>query len=1343
MFSDWFFRPSAGHLDSGQTARAEALQGFEMAMFEALEARYLLSTVPASAAFALTGVYTLREDPAFAGIDGRNIGIANIDSGVFASHPDLVGNFVAWFDAVRGDASQAGDPNPADAIDPNGHGTHTSGTEASTNPDIGVAYGANLVGIRGLPTAGYDTTTPQFDTVANGLAWVLNHYQQYNIKVVNMSLGRTANYNFVPQPDTEGQLIQQLENVGITVVVSSGNNYGNYAEPGVALPAAWATVTVANTWADNGQTASFPLLEGNPPNIDFVAEETDASPDRFSASSQRSTLPNQVAAPGSEILSTWNDPNKLYQRDSGTSMSAPFVSGVVALMQNAAQTFGGRYLTPDEVLQILRNTSDHIIDSNVSTNARVPFSYDAQGHPVLGTPQDLPETGLSYDRVNAYRALQAVKGLVQGGVPNTTTDTNSTIDHAIDEPALNGNQIISFEGSIGPDGTVNVGPNDIDLYRITLSSPGAVTFAMAQPAGGTAFTALARLFDGAGNEIANSTGNPYPTFISPQLPAGTYYFGISSAGNAGYNIVSGGGAAGGSANGDYHVDAALTNPDPNGVIQGATGVDLAGPDAFDPKLSQPGAEVVANLISGTIGSDPNPLDPSGPRVNVGPTDVDMMKVVAPDTGVLTVDIDAVGPYGANAVDSYVEVYDANLNLIGANDDFNGSTDSFLQVNVTYGGTYYVAVTTFGNRSFDPANPFNRQSTTGETGFYDLYTSFSNGDQNGTAFSAASRPVGQVVSGVIGSDFGQPLLGANGGFKDVDFFIYTATSDGLFDATAGSPDNSMSPSLVMWKFTPGADTITKIADTGSKGAHVILPVFTGDTFYLSVTGVGNQDFNWFANGSGSGGQTGNYQLLASMRSQTEYASLTNGSVLNATPTVVAANSATSADIGTDGAVVVGAADVDVYKFIPTVSGLATFSATVDTDSNADPVLRVFDAAGHEIAFNDDVTPDTRDSAASILVTAGQTYYIGVNGFSLQARQYDVLMGSGTAPGDQGAYTFRIAAVLPPAIGGPVTGSSIVSATDAGGTPNLRVFNGAGGALIQSYFAQDPGFLGGLRVAVGDINGDGTPDIITGTGQGSSHVKVFDGRNGTPIFSLLAFPGNGGSPADPTSTYYTQAFTGGVFVASGDVNGDGRDEIIAAADAGATPHVKVYAADGTLLASFFAYDAAFAGGVRIAAGDVNGDGFDDIITGTGSAGPHVRAFSGQNGALLMNYFAYDVGYQQGITVAGGDVNGDGKAEVITATSVGPPNVRAFTFNGTWNGVTYSSFFAYDTGFLGGVRVAAGRLTGSNHDQIITGTGIGAAHVKAFDLLSNPFNPTLLDSLIAYDGFTGGVWVAGDAA
>lgn len=198
----------------------------------------------------------------------------------------------------------------------------------------------------------------------------------------------------------------------------------------------------------------------------------------------------------------------------------------------------------------------------------------------------------------------------------------------------------------------------------------------------------------------------------------------------------------------------------------------------------------------------------------------MMKVVAPDTGVLTVDIDAVGPYGANAVDSYVEVYDANLNLIGANDDFNGSTDSFLQVNVTYGGTYYVAVTTFGNRSFDPANPFNRQSTTGETGFYDLYTSFSNGDQNGTAFSAASRPVGQVVSGVIGSDFGQPLLGANGGFKDVDFFIYTATSDGLFDATAGSPDNSMSPSLVMWKFTPGADTITKIADTGSKGAHVI-------------------------------------------------------------------------------------------------------------------------------------------------------------------------------------------------------------------------------------------------------------------------------------------------------------------------------------------------------------------------------------------------------------------------------------------------------------------------------------------------------------------------------------------
>src|SRR5687768_17521486 len=98
------------------------------------------------------------------------------------------------------------------------------------------------------------------------------------------------------------------------------------------------------------------------------------------------------------------------------------------------------------------------------------------------------------------------------------------------------------------------------------------------------------------------------------------------------------------------------------------------------------------------------------------------------------------------------------------------------------------------------------------------------------------------------------------------------------------------------------------------------------------------------------------------------------------------------------------------------------------------------------------------------------------------------------------------------------------TGAGaGAPNghVKVFDGVTSAETQSFFAY-PGFAGGVRVASGDVNNDGVSDIITGAGPGSSggHVKVFDGVTGAEIRSFSAFGG----------------FSGGVFVGSGDVNGD---------------------------------------------------------------------------------------------------------------------------------------------------------------------------------------------------------------
>src|SRR5204863_7714922 len=112
-----------------------------------------------------------------------------------------------------------------------------------------------------------------------------------------------------------------------------------------------------------------------------------------------------------------------------------------------------------------------------------------------------------------------------------------------------------------------------------------------------------------------------------------------------------------------------------------------------------------------------------------------------------------------------------------------------------------------------------------------------------------------------------------------------------------------------------------------------------------------------------------------------------------------------------------------------------------------------------------------------------------------------------------------------------------------------------------------------------------------------------------------------------------FTGGVRVATGDVNGDGYDDLITAAGAGGGPHVKVFdGKTGALLREFMAYDAAFTGGVYVAAGDVNGDGKADIVTGVGvGGGPHVKAFSGADGSVLASFMAYDANFLGGVYVA----------------------------------------------------------------------------------------------------------------
>ncbi len=351
--------------------------------------------------------------------------------------------------------------------------------------------------------------------------------------------------------------------------------------------------------------------------------------------------------------------------------------------------------------------------------------------------------------------------------------------------------------------------------------------------------------------------------------------------------------------------------------------------------------------------------------------------------------------------------------------------------------------------------------------------------------------------------------------------------------------------------------------------------------------------------------------------------------------------------------------------------------------------------------------------------------------------------------------------------------LVTGADAGGGPHVKVFNASTRELLFEFMAYNPLFAGGVRVAVGDVNADGVPDVVTGAGPGGGpHVRVFDGRNGQQLPGLVG-----------SFFAYSANFTGGVYVASGDVNGDGADDIITGADAGGGPHVRVF--DGRtgqqlagLIGSFFAYKSIDNAGVRVAAGDVNGDGRADVITGMGPgyaddaarfgfnpiSQPEVRVFSGLDGRMLRSFLPFEPGYRGGVHLAVGHFDGDLRAEIIVSKANGDgrtdlafnrshidpfrrPEVTVFRHQDGMPPARVAGFQAY-AGFGGSVRVAILDELFKEFDDdtfdddyfgagLITGAGpTGGPHVKIFS--DDP--PDLLDEFFAYGpNFTGGIFVA----
>ncbi len=336
-------------------------------------------------------------------------------------------------------------------------------------------------------------------------------------------------------------------------------------------------------------------------------------------------------------------------------------------------------------------------------------------------------------------------------------------------------------------------------------------------------------------------------------------------------------------------------------------------------------------------------------------------------------------------------------------------------------------------------------------------------------------------------------------------------------------------------------------------------------------------------------------------------------------------------------------------------------------------------------------------------------------------------------DQPAVTLSVSRLedrLTPATPAP-TPALMASGAGAGAPPLVQLYR-ADGSIRAQFMAYHEGFKGGVQVAVADVNNDGVKDVITAAGAGGGpHVKVFDGKSVEKLFD----------PSQPSSAVviqltelysfyaYDSRFGGGVNVAAADVDADGYADIITGAGAGGGPHVKVFSGKtGAEIRSFFAFDAAFTGGVNVAAGELqegrtNGREHADILVGSGAGmKAAVKGFNGKTGEEFFTINPYG-NFTGGVSVASGDLTGDGFDDVITGAGAGGgPHVTAYDGYVLGHLATVllpvgglqpaRSFYAYNANFRGGVRVGAVDLNNDAKVDIVTAAGPGGGpHLKAF--------------------------------
>ncbi len=282
------------------------------------------------------------------------------------------------------------------------------------------------------------------------------------------------------------------------------------------------------------------------------------------------------------------------------------------------------------------------------------------------------------------------------------------------------------------------------------------------------------------------------------------------------------------------------------------------------------------------------------------------------------------------------------------------------------------------------------------------------------------------------------------------------------------------------------------------------------------------------------------------------------------------------------------------------------------------------------------------------------------------------------------------------------------------PLVKIFSAKDLSVMEDFFVYQEEFNGGVNMALGDVDGDGEIEIITvPMSGGGPHLKIFD-QQGNLEYQFMVF--------DPT-------FRAGVNLAVGDLDGNRIDEIIVTPRANSQTRIKVYELEQGiefLKDSYLAYDENVVGGLNLAVGDIDGNGKDELVTvPLSGGGPHIRAFRQGGQATTLNIFAFHQDYRGGVNIAVGDINNDGRDEIIVAPyEDAQARIKIYE---TEEKTILKEFLAYAESFEGGARVSVGDFNSDGNNDIITSPSQkGGPHV----LVWNYQDLEYLGNFLTYD-------------